>query len=83
MSSRVFAPAVDVSPFIRFSRWSLLFAGMAYGAFWNSRYTKREAALKPIMEKEKAERDAFLAAEKIRKAKEEIASLEALSKPSK
>ncbi|XP_022206416.2 ATP synthase subunit e, mitochondrial [Nilaparvata lugens] len=83
MSTRIFAPPVDVSPLIRFSRWSLLFAGIAYGAFWNSRFTKKEAALKPILEKEKAERDAFLAAQKLKTAEEEKAALEALSQPSK
>jgi hypothetical protein len=41
-----------------------LLAGIAYGAFWQSRYEKKELSLKPMKLKEKAERDERIAHEK-------------------
>ncbi|KAG8263622.1 drug metabolic process [Homalodisca vitripennis] len=79
----VFKPPVDVSPLIRFGRWSFLLAGIAYGAFWQSRYTNYELSVKDQKLKEKAERDARIAAEKKMKAEKEIADLEALGRGSK
>ncbi|BET01749.1 ATP synthase E chain [Nesidiocoris tenuis] len=75
-----FAAPVKVSPLIKFARWSLLLTGVAYGTFWQSRYTKKELAMKDIKEAEKAKRDAKIAAEKAAAAAAELAELEKLSK---
>ncbi|XP_063216204.1 ATP synthase subunit e, mitochondrial [Bacillus rossius redtenbacheri] len=64
-----------VSPLIRFSRWSLLLLGVSYGAVRYSVLSKRENALREIEAKQKPIRDAKIAAEKARLAKEEMAIL--------
>lgn len=43
----------------------MLLAGIGYGAFWQSRYTNKELALKDVKAKEKAMRDARIAQEKL------------------
>ncbi|XP_014240720.1 ATP synthase subunit e, mitochondrial [Cimex lectularius] len=73
-------PPVSVSPLIKFGRWSLLLTGVAYGSFWQSRYTKKELAMKDIKMKEKAERDALLAQEKARNTAAQMAELESWSR---
>nr|BAN21062.1 unkown protein [Riptortus pedestris] len=74
-----FPPPVNVSPLIRFGRYSMLLAGLAYGAFWQSRYTKKELALKDIKAREKAARDERLAQEKAMRSAAEIAELERMA----
>ncbi|XP_054272928.1 ATP synthase subunit e, mitochondrial [Macrosteles quadrilineatus] len=76
----VFKPAVDVSPLIRFGRWSFLLAGIAYGAFWQSRYEKYELSVKDVKLREKAERDARIAHEKQMAAAREIQELEKMGR---
>ncbi|XP_073996373.1 ATP synthase, subunit E [Rhodnius prolixus] len=70
-----FPPPVNVSPLIKFCRWSFLLTGIAYGAFWQSRYTSRELSLKDVKTKEKAARDAKLAEEKARNAAAELENI--------
>ncbi|XP_069674045.1 ATP synthase subunit e, mitochondrial [Periplaneta americana] len=64
-----------VSPLIRFGRWSFLAVGVAWGAIRHSRLSKKEAAIREIEDKQKAVRDAKLAQEKARLAKEELDNL--------
>ncbi|KDR13115.1 ATP synthase subunit e, mitochondrial [Zootermopsis nevadensis] len=61
-----------VSPLIRFGRWSFLAAGIAWGAIRHRSLSKKENALREIEAKQKPIRDAKLAAEKKRLAKEEL-----------
>ncbi|XP_075221529.1 ATP synthase, subunit E [Lycorma delicatula] len=75
-----YAPPVNVSPFIKFSRWSLLLLGIAYGSFWNSRYAKYEQKMAPIWAKEKEERHQHLEEEKKRRTEIELKELEKLAK---
>ncbi|KAF6199024.1 hypothetical protein GE061_007047 [Apolygus lucorum] len=82
MSAPLLAP-VRVSPLIKFGRWSLLLTGIAYGSFWQSRYEKRELAMKDVKLAEKAARDARIAAEKKAAAAVEMAELEKLGKGGK
>jgi len=72
---------VNVSPVIRFGRWSLLLTGVAYGAFHHSRLSKKEAAIREIEAKQKVVRDAQLAIEKEANRKAELKAIEDLSKP--
>ncbi|XP_048003757.1 ATP synthase subunit e, mitochondrial [Leguminivora glycinivorella] len=76
MSALPYGPPVRVSPLIRFGRWSLLTVGIAYGAFHQSRLSKREAKLREIEAKEKPIRDAKIKAEKALAAAAEIKALE-------
>lgn len=46
----------------------MLAAGISYGLFWQSRYTKKELALKDFKAREKAARDERLAKEKALKS---------------
>lgn len=64
MSELPFGPPVRVSPLIRFGRWSFLGAGILYGAFHQSRLSKREEKLREIEAKEKVIRDEKLKKEK-------------------
>lgn len=66
--------------FQQFSRWSLLVVGVLYGAAHHSRLSKKEAALREYEEKQRAEREVKLAAEKKAAADREIQDLEALMK---
>ncbi|CAH1987541.1 unnamed protein product [Acanthoscelides obtectus] len=70
---------VRVSPLIKFCRWSFLGVGIMWGAYHQSRFTKKENAFREIEGKLKAERDAKLAAEKKAAAEKEIAELEKLA----
>ncbi|KAJ8950448.1 hypothetical protein NQ318_010325 [Aromia moschata] len=69
-----------VSPLIKFGRWSFLGLGVLYGAFHQNRLSKKEAGIREVELKHKAERDAKLAAEKKAAADREIQELEALAK---
>ncbi|CAH1373713.1 hypothetical protein MTP99_015089 [Tenebrio molitor] len=71
---------VRVSPLIKFGRWSLLSVGIVYGAFHQSRLSRKEAAIREVELKQKAIRDEKLAAEKKLATEKEIAELEALAK---
>ncbi|PBC31407.1 ATP synthase subunit e, mitochondrial [Apis cerana] len=55
---------VQVSPLIKFSRWSLLLTGILYGAYHQKRLSKKENALREQELKEKPIKDAKLAEEK-------------------
>uniref|UniRef100_D3TS81 ATP synthase F(0) complex subunit e, mitochondrial n=1 Tax=Glossina morsitans morsitans TaxID=37546 RepID=D3TS81_GLOMM len=70
---------VKVSPLIKFGRWSFLILGVAYGAFNQSRLSKKEAKIREIETQQKIIRDAKLAEEKKRNAEAEIRALEALA----
>uniref|UniRef100_T1H7K2 ATP synthase F(0) complex subunit e, mitochondrial n=1 Tax=Megaselia scalaris TaxID=36166 RepID=T1H7K2_MEGSC len=59
-------PPVRVSPLIKFGRWSLLTVGIAYGAYHNSRLSKKEEKVREIEAQQKVIRDAKLAEEKKR-----------------
>lgn len=48
----------------QFGRWSLLTAGILYGAFHQSRLSKKEAKVREIEAKEKVIRDEKIAKEK-------------------
>lgn len=54
--------------------------GVLYGAFHHNRLSKKEAAIREVENKHKAERDAKLALEKKAAAEKEIKELEALAK---
>ncbi|KAH0554923.1 uncharacterized protein LOC123263755 [Cotesia glomerata] len=71
---------VRVSPFIKFSRWTLLTAGIMYGLFYQNRFTKKEAAFQEVEMKRKAIRDKQLAEEKKRLAEAELRELEKIMK---
>ncbi|XP_026486435.1 ATP synthase subunit e, mitochondrial [Vanessa tameamea] len=76
MSDLPFGPPVKVSPLIRFGRWSFLTAGILYGAFHQSRLSKKETKLREIEAKEKVIRDAKMKEEKARAAAAEMKALE-------
>jgi F-type H+-transporting ATPase subunit e len=65
---------------LQFGRWSLLSVGIVYGAFHQSRLSRKEAAIREVELKQKAIRDEKLAAEKKLATEKEIAELEALAK---
>ncbi|XP_041968796.1 ATP synthase subunit e, mitochondrial [Aricia agestis] len=76
MSNLPYGPPVKVSPLIRFGRWSLLTTGILYGAYHQSRLSKKEAKLREIEAKEKVIRDEKLKQEKALAAAAELKSLE-------
>ena len=76
------APA-RISPLIKFARWSFLTVGVLYGAAHHSRLAKKEEAIREVELKQKAIRDAKLAAEKKIANEREIAELEAMIAPAK
>ncbi|XP_023014748.1 ATP synthase, subunit E [Leptinotarsa decemlineata] len=71
---------VNVSPLIKFGRWSFLGAGVLYGLFHQNRLSKKEAAFRVEDAKLKAIRDAKLAEEKKIASDKEIKELEALAR---
>lgn len=75
--------AVRVSPLIKFGRWSLLTVGIAYGAYHQSRLSKKEEKIRAIEAQQKVIRDAKLAEEKKRNAEAEAKAFEELSKSTK
>ncbi|XP_011496737.1 PREDICTED: ATP synthase subunit e, mitochondrial [Ceratosolen solmsi marchali] len=56
---------VNVSPLIKFSRWSFLTIGILYGIINQKRFVRKENALREIEKAEKPIRDAKLAEEKL------------------
>ncbi|XP_050313949.1 ATP synthase subunit e, mitochondrial-like [Anthonomus grandis grandis] len=74
------AAPVRVSPVIKFFRWSFLGTGVVYGAFHQNRLSKKEAAIREVETKQKAIRDAKLAAEKKIASDKEIKELEEMAK---
>lgn len=83
MSSAALPPPVNVSPLIRFGRWSLLTTGILYGAYHHNRLSKKEVINRKIEAEKKVIRDAELAIEKKKRIAEEMRALEELSRPSK
>ncbi|XP_071866427.1 ATP synthase, subunit E [Bombus fervidus] len=84
MSSVEAAPRpLQVSPLIKFSRWTLLLSGIVYGAYHQRRLSKKENALREQELKEKPMRDAKLAAEKKKLADAEMKMLNELFTPTK
>ncbi|KAK7872496.1 hypothetical protein R5R35_014287 [Gryllus longicercus] len=70
------APApVRVSPLIKFGRWSFLVVGVLYGASHRRSLAKREEKVREIEEKQRVVREAKLAEEKSRLAKQELVDL--------
>ncbi|XP_031636457.1 ATP synthase subunit e, mitochondrial [Contarinia nasturtii] len=82
-SSAALPPPVNVSPLIRFGRWSLLTAGILYGAYHHNRLSKKETINRKLEAERKIIRDAQLAIEKKKNYEEEMRALEELSRPSK
>ncbi|XP_055704890.1 ATP synthase subunit e, mitochondrial [Phlebotomus papatasi] len=74
---------VRVSPLIKFGRWSFLTVGIAYGAYHQSRLSKKAAKEREIENKAKEIRDAKLGEEKKRAAAAEMKMLEDMSKSQK
>ncbi|XP_037051777.1 ATP synthase subunit e, mitochondrial [Bradysia coprophila] len=72
-----------VSPLIKFGRYSFLTLGIAYGAYHQSRLSKREVKIREVEAEQKKIRDAKLAIEKKRMVEEENAAIAALSNPTK
>ncbi|XP_032676130.1 ATP synthase subunit e, mitochondrial [Odontomachus brunneus] len=70
-----------VSPFIKFCRWSLLITGIAYGAYFQRKFSKRENARREEELRLKPMRDAKLAEEKRLTLIAEQQMLEDLMKP--
>ncbi|XP_076294908.1 ATP synthase, subunit E [Lasioglossum baleicum] len=63
-SVEVGSQPVRVSPLIKFSRWSFLLLGIAWGTYHQRRFSKKEALLREKELAEKPMRDAKLAAER-------------------
>ncbi|XP_017879437.1 ATP synthase subunit e, mitochondrial-like [Ceratina calcarata] len=57
---------LQVSPVIKFARWSFLLTGILYGAYHQRRLSKRENARREQELREKPMRDAKLAEERKR-----------------
>ncbi|XP_050439254.1 ATP synthase subunit e, mitochondrial-like [Adelges cooleyi] len=80
---RDFKAAVNVSPLIRFGRYSMLILGIGYGVTRHSFLQRSEDKTREERYKKKAERDAKLALEKKKYAEEEMKGLEAIMNPVK
>jgi len=65
----------NVSPFIRFSRWTLLLSGIAYGHFQYKRLTKKEEGIQLRENKIRERRDARIAEERTRATQMEMDGL--------
>ena len=65
----------NVSPFIRFCRWSLLLTGIAYGHFHYKRLTRKEVGIQARENKIRERRDARIAEERGRSSKLEMDGL--------
>lgn len=76
MSSMEAGPRpLQVSPLIKFSRWSLLITGILYGSYHQRRLMKRENARREQELREKPMRDAKLAEERKRLQEAEMKML--------
>ncbi|CAL7938542.1 unnamed protein product [Xylocopa violacea] len=69
---------LQVSPVIKFARWSLLIVGILYGAYHQRRLSRIENARREQELKEKPMRDAKLAAEKKKRQEAETKLLNEL-----
>jgi len=65
-------PAVNVSPLIRFGRWTALISGIMWGIHRHRVNTKKENAYQEYEAKQKVVRDAKAAIEKKRAVREEM-----------
>jgi len=81
--TREFKPAVNVSPLIRFGRWSFLFLGVTYGVTRHNYLQNKEDKTKDVRQRIKAERDAKLLLEKQKFAEEELKNLDIIFNPPK
>ncbi|KAL4135677.1 hypothetical protein QTP88_007273 [Uroleucon formosanum] len=80
---REFKAPVNVSPLIRFGRWSFLLLGVTYGATRHSYLQKKEDKTKETRHQKIAEREAKIAMEKKKFAEEEIKNLDIIFNPPK
>ncbi|VVC42181.1 ATP synthase, F0 complex, subunit E, mitochondrial [Cinara cedri] len=80
---REFKPAVNVSPLIRFGRWSFLVLGITYGATFQSIFQRKEDKGREVREKARAERNAKIAEEKARYLQVDMDNLNAIFNPPK
>ncbi|OAD52089.1 hypothetical protein WN48_03044 [Eufriesea mexicana] len=55
---------LNVSPVIKFFRWTFLLSGIVYGLYFQKKFSKRENALREQEERERPMKEAKLAAEK-------------------
>ncbi|XP_051175520.1 uncharacterized protein LOC127290774 [Leptopilina boulardi] len=74
---------VRVSPLIKACRWSLLITGVFYGIYNHNKFSKREAMLREIEERERPAKEAKLAAEKKIQLAAEMQMLDELLAPTK
>jgi len=65
----------NVSPFIRFSRWSLLLTGIAYGHFHYKYLQRKEVGIQARENKIRERRDARIAEERTRATQVEMSGL--------
>ncbi|KAF5276023.1 hypothetical protein FQA39_LY00819 [Lamprigera yunnana] len=77
--STITAAPLRVSPVIKFGRWSLLTMGIMYGMFHQRRLGRKEAAIRVVENKQKAERDAKIALEKKIASDKEMYELERMA----
>ncbi|XP_060844358.1 ATP synthase subunit e, mitochondrial [Rhopalosiphum padi] len=80
---RDFKAPVNVSPLIRFGRWSFLLLGVTYGATRHSYLQKKEDRTKESRHQKIAEREAKIAADKKKFAEAEISNLDVIFNPPK
>ncbi|XP_025423610.1 ATP synthase subunit e, mitochondrial [Sipha flava] len=80
---REFKAPVNVSPLIRFSRWSFLLLGATYGVTRHSYLQKKEDKTRDHRLQIKAEREALIAAEKKKLRDEEEKNLDLMFNPPK
>ncbi|XP_043463134.1 ATP synthase subunit e, mitochondrial-like [Leptopilina heterotoma] len=74
---------VRVSPLIKACRWTFLVTGIVYGIYNHNKFSKREAMLREIEERERPAREAKLAAEKKIQLAEEMKMFDELLQPAK
>lgn len=72
---------VNVSPLIKLARWSMLTAGIFYGAYHQKRLSAEEAIYRENESKMKVIRDAQLSEERKKAHEDETRALAILSKP--
>ncbi|XP_005189461.1 ATP synthase subunit e, mitochondrial [Musca domestica] len=72
---------VNVSPLIKLARWSMLIAGIGYGAMRQRNLSEIEAENRKEEAKQKAVREARLMEEKKRVHDDEVKALNLLSRP--
>jgi len=65
----------NISPFIRFSRWTLLLTGITYGHFHYKYLARKEVGIQARENKIREKRDARIAEERARSIQVEMAGL--------